>query len=1546
MSVATEDFIVCALPHSCAEQADFHVSLFVSPRLTPDVPLDELRSFGVFPHWGQTVQDGLRIELFDQAGQIEATPLLDEVDPSVWEAAFPPDTPVRGRELPDWGGRRWRTFAARTVHDMGKVVHLATMYADPTTPPAPADHPLAEPLAEISREYYRRDPHIPGPSPRQPRLIYDESLMTRDLDRIVESGEPLAVIERLIASQEPWLRRLALELHRARRYYERPESAVPYQDRPTPGAISPPVDRPEPEFHERCAMAGDHPALMRRLGLVIDLRVLDPSRLRQSRWLSARLSPGGNPQPCRLTRVRCRAVGDALVTIAGTPDWVDGVARLGDEERFALLDLEADGTALKLERFLWTLPRLREVHEHDAPAHAATPALRASGFTVVRTGQARDVQERLGVQRELDAMIGGGAVPELRTEEVARGLRVEVWDDTSRRWHSLHSRRTTVRVGGLGPVLDDVPEEGFIQGTPAHETAGVANSPVHVHEAMFGWEGWSLSAPRPGRRVRHENGDEIVEEVPEDEPDPVHPILVTNRVEPGTLPRLRFGRSYALRAWLVDLAGNVRPHVLNASAAPAEPVTGALAAALGGAAAAADVAARLPAELRAATRQTLETRRLPAAVAFEAAAQPGLFASAEHEALVRSRVGELRAARSPLAAAAVGALDRRALVAEAVAAAVADEREVFVADTAARSPSALASLVAFQLPAQPAESWLEAVRRALATTTPLRPFLRWDPVPSPAVVPLRRYTEGESVRVLVVRSGVAQDPDTLELTVTPPAAYAAAVEAAHAGLDLGYAGDAERHLAPPKTSQVQAELHGMFDEAIGSTDPDDHQRLLGIALRENGSFLDLDVADLGDPPNRITQPGIRLETQPGPQHADPITLPLLPPGADPEPGRSDHLPPGQYVVHDTEELALPYLPDPPARGVSFVFEEAGLDRAIPFPFGTEGFTARYPGDWPEVQPFRLVLDGAEQLSGRVDGRVIAISLPPGDVQRFRLSSSLDRGELALFGPWRSLPEAVRANRDVAEAAADGWLWGLTPSERFTLVHAVTRPLEAPRPTRILPLRGEGWTIAALLGAVDVHGPSTDRLTAEARWSERVDDITLPIWERRDSTGVAFTSQVRPYEDLAILGLADAEGPVPGIGQVHVHAAVHQLGDTKHRLIDYRFRALTRFPEYFHADLLAPDEDVAGDDGRSVVGPWVQVSIPSSARPAAPIVHSVIPLLRWSDGTEPEQPVARRHGRRAGVRIFLERSWYSSGDGELLGVLLAPQGDDTFPPQGDDDSGFPFVSKWGGDPVWMSAPVANRALGLLQLDNLLRSVGLDDRREAGRPVTPLALLPLASLQNAPVVGVVGYEPQYNAERKLWYVDVALDPGPAFWPFVRLAVCRYQPDSVARCHLSAPVRCDYVQLLPERTTSVSRTDDRHVRVVVSGPVGLRSDLRLDRDVPPAERVAQALRANRHLIARLQRRDPAIPTDLGWETVAVTELVARGRGGNEFEAAWVGELDAGTVIPLVRPGANPDWRVAVEEWERLPGDPRSPLDGPPTIVPLPVWERRLVYADEIPL
>jgi hypothetical protein len=1529
--MASEIFTVVALPHSRAADAPFHVSLFVSPRLTPDDAEGELGDFTWFPRWATLLHGGAPIELRDQLGPIEVSAELGPIDEALWDAVFPPDTPVRGPQSPDWSNRHWRTFRAGELHDAAKVLHVAAMVLGPTSPLPPDDHPFTGLIEQLG-------------GGAEGRRGYDERRLTRRFDAALGEGsaitDPMSLdsIERHIAAAAP-VERLLLEVHRARRFYDRPETQSTYRDRPIPGAQLDRPPRPGPDFHERCSLVGDHPALQRLLGLVVDLRAADPDRLARSEWLSARIAPDGDPSGCRVTRTRCHAVGTALVTVALGPEWRNGRLRLGDDELFGVLDMDPDGSALKLDRFLLTLPRLAASARNGDPVHAAPTALRSIGFTVVRDQQALRTRDAMARQRGVGAEVESSHQPFLFTEDVTHGMRVEVWDDTTRAWYSLHQRLIDVAALAHGDVVDDGPEEGFIQGTSATQSATTANSPVHVHEAMFGWDGWSLAAPKPGMRVRHDDGDEIVED-PEagdpDQPTPVTPLRIVTRVAPGTLPRLRYGRSYAFRVWAADLAGNSRPHAIGPVPVPAPPLVAAATSALAGVAARSTRAAAVVPELRARAASTLRRAREEALGRLVETAAPRpvdrpalgpLDRLALEPRLRDTLLDQVRARRAGNASAGPRRTNgRAAAVASAFADAALDERQPFLVGTSVRD----AAVVAAGIGALEPTFDLALALDEIDTVSPLVPFLRWDPVGPPAVVSRQPYTAGESLRQVVIRSGVAQDPTTLAITVTPPDAYAAAHGA------LGYRATSERHLVPPKTSQTGAELHGLFDAAIGSVDPDDHRRLLGVALRESGTLFDVAVPRLDDPTQRFPQPGIALLHGPDTPVAELKTLPLA---------LGDAPFPGQYVVHDTDQLRLPYLPDALARGVSLVFQEAGRDRAISFPFGTEGFTARYEGDeWPELRPFRLVLHGSPTLDGQLEGSSLRIGLPAGDGQRFRLSSALDPADLDLLGLWRVLPPVVRANNDVVEAAADGWLWAFTPFDDITLVHAVPRPLEAPRSTMLLPFRTAGSTAINFVGALDVHGPSTESVTAECRWADPVDDLSLDHWHEVSQRGVAFTTPVGPSEDIVVLlgeeGDDTTVTEVPGYGPIVSHRAVHLIGDTRHHTVRYRFRATTRFREYFDPSELAPaplpdDPATAADDGRSVVGPELTVDVPSSARPAAPVIHSVLPLFRWDEGTEPEQPVAVRRRRRAGVRIYLERPWFSSGDDELVGVLLAPGGNDV--ELGD------LVSQWGSDPVWRSAPVERR--GVLGIDNLMRASGLDDRPGDAAPVLPPATLPLTAVAGSPNVVVLGYRPLYQVDRHLWYVDIALDPGSTFWPFVRLSLVRYQPHSIPGCHLSKPALCDFVQLTPERTTSVSRTDVRHVRVVVSGPIGVRQPPpgATSEHFPTSTADLDAwLRQNRKVVARLQRRDPDIPTDLGWETVASTELVVRGHGRNAFEAAWVGALESPIDLALRRPGESTDWRVTVEEWERLPGDPADLADehlGP-------VWEQRIVYADEIAL
>ncbi|HYN66570.1 MAG TPA: hypothetical protein VES93_06750, partial [Ornithinibacter sp.] len=762
--------------------------------------------------------------------------------------------------------------------------------------------------------------------------------------------------------------------------------------------------------------------------------------------------------------------------------------------------------------------------------------------------------------------------------------------------------------------------------------------------------------------------------------DEPHPFVFTHRFAEGTLPRLRFGRDYSFRAWAVDLGGNVRTHhvgprppdldAIATNALGLAPLSDRALSRRLASAASRDLPA-LAADFTAAAAEVtgLDGARLLDFVPDHVAGADGADALDADDVtdgapVVPDRAGErLLATLSPAdlqtivlgaslgrpAADAVPAVDagttdlrdlgmrgaaaRRVLaepppappgIRSRAAAVGASFRQAAVKGAVVRSPMLtdldtsrelitghLADLIGGPRALDPT---VPLVRHAAATVTPPRPFLRWDPVPPPVVVPLTAFTEGESLRVVVVRSGVDQDPDTLQVTTSDPADYAASV-AAIAPL---YAADARRHLAPPKTSQGQAELHGEFDAGIDEGTPTARRRMLAWALRESGTFYDRSVPHPTNPGGAPTaQPGIHLLPEPAPgDPADESTyfnpsdpnrpLKVLPPAAPGTPERlvlnpGDAPAPGQYVVHDNPTLALPYLPDPLAVGVSLAFLEAGSGRHVAFPWGAEQVTARYPGTWPERLPFVLTLAGGEQLGASVEGRGIGIQLPPGDVQTFRLASSVPRDRLPWFGVWRSLDDALTTNDDVREAAADGLLWSLTPGEEVRLVHAVPRPVSAPRPTTVAVHRVYGSVLTALLGGVEVHGPSTDKLTTTLAWTDLVDDLTLDAPVLRASTASGFDVSVRPDDRIVPMWPIDQTFPWPGWEGVVLRGTTHPMSDTRHHKVRYRFRASTRFREYFDPRLLAPDPANPVDDGQSVVSEELELSVPSTVRPDAPKV---------------------------------------------------------------------------------------------------------------------------------------------------------------------------------------------------------------------------------------------------------------------------------------------------------------------------------------------------------
>jgi hypothetical protein len=597
--------------------------------------------------------------------------------------------------------------------------------------------------------------------------------------------------------------------------------------------------------------------------------------------------------------------------------------------------------------------------------------------------------------------------------------------------------------------------------------------------------------------------------------------------------------------------------------------------------------------------------------------------------------------------------------------------------------------------------------------------------------------------------------------------------------------------------------------------------------------------------------------------------------------------------------------------------------------------------WPEKRSVRVVLQGA--TGDRVvrhapgsDARTIIFAVPQGHQLRLRYSSLPDADRLHETALWHLLTDADRAAlRDDIE---HGKHWMLTPFRELVLVHAVQRPVTGPAFAPGLTVaRDPGETAARLSGAMLSHGWSTSHVDVRAGWDDPVDDPASPRPVMVRGSGDAFRVAIA-YAQTSTPLLHQARAaerqvvtsPVPhtrlwNVDDVHRNAR-HELGDTLHRRVTYTPVGTTRYQEYFPPALIADPRNLQTE------GEPLLASVPSSARPVAPRVLYAVPTFAWDPprDSEPDATVRRRLG--SGLRIYLDRPWFSSGRGERLAVVCEEQPADWL---------TPHVSTWGRDPAW-----TGEALPRMAVTDVIADAGEAKwfpGSDAGERVVhahgvalPEAVVP---------VSVAGVIPQWSEERKLWYADVELDTRGAYWPFVSLALARWQPDSIAGCALSPVVRCHFAQVAPDRAASVVRHGDL-VDVVLTGITAGNSleQLGAQNDADPRPwwwwyyygQHTYTSGAGHRVYARIEHQgaDARPHEDLAWATVrGPVELRSRWDGGSTV--TWSGQLDA-SGLPSGR------LRVVVTEAEIYESD------APGTTVKVYGWEQyrtareRIVYID----
>lgn len=744
------------------------------------------------------------------------------------------------------------------------------------------------------------------------------------------------------------------------------------------------------------------------------------------------------------------------------------------------------------------------------------------------------------------------------------------------------------------------------------------------------------------------------------------------------------------------------------------------------------------------------------------------------------------------------------------------------------------------------------------------PYLRHDPVPSPALHLTSEPVWSETVDVMVLRTGNEARSNRLST---------------------------QRWVAPPKSAAFFCLLHGKFDDASGMPRADAYA---SIASRESENLPDGPIAN--------------------------------------DPG------------------AVPYLPDPLASGL--------LVRGVPARGGT--FNAEtviaYRGAWPSVEVASIVADGSRANGATVDADRITVGLEPGRVAHLRLSHALTGPGLQLMDLWRRISAFGDATR-----ARKGAYWMLTPDRVLVVVHAVQSPVSppafviAPANRAWTAERTAGETAALLSGRIDVDQPST----------ESINVIGLRTYAVDGGPGTEAPRIVERAE-MGVVGTDTVADPAPGGGRVAVSIGVRaSFSDTTAQRVILTAEAKSRFAEYFRKTLssaaaqspitlnggqpvvegsvrvafttfddnfqgtqrnaqetaytvdaetgvLTISEDAPADDRipsaallaiSFIPGPITRIStegsvppkqrqvsltVPSSARPLAPQAEWILPAFAWSGPSGANRTSTRRGGA---LRIYLARPWYTSGIGEELAIVLRPSS------PANEAARDALVTQWGLDPITTggSLPSAQYpSAGRFDSDRITRGVRLAEINST----VDIVRYPVGEVSGRGAVS------GYDADRDLWFVDVTIDHGDAYRPFVRLALARFQPNSVDDLRLSTVALVDVVQLEPDRTASVA----------ISGGAKPTASITLTgRSYAANEFGAGPGKA----LAILERYDgPTGPKSnptlsAAWTPLQTAEL--RGSVTAGGDATWEGRL----FVPQDRPANR--YRIVLEQYEviRTDGD-----------------------------
>jgi hypothetical protein len=659
-----------------------------------------------------------------------------------------------------------------------------------------------------------------------------------------------------------------------------------------------------------------------------------------------------------------------------------------------------------------------------------------------------------------------------------------------------------------------------------------------------------------------------------------------------------------------------------------------------------------------------------------------------------------------------------------------------------------------------------------------------------------------------------------------------------------------RLLFPPQTDQFQCELHGypLPDDALFRT-----QATFDMFVARTATSIDA--------------------------HADP----------EPVSGELVSNPQGAW------RPGVDYLVEPGASGMAF----ASL------PGSSGAIVSNFDTTWPQGHAvgFEIRAGSAAPLV-RVPSNTQAtvVAYVPQGITRAIQTSIAGRSDLAAH--WALLQDRGAGFGPLRDVFVAGQHWMLASPQALTLIHAVRRPLSIPAVSGALVADRElGSTLCSFAGTFLVDRKSTGSIEVTGTWTDPVDadgvsarptsrllftqqttyteTTSAPIDELPFTVGdtkrhdaevslVAFSRYARHFTERATIKFTSASesvalysAPLPGsvtddgIDPFSVRVTSGPIVAVEER--DYTIDATAGTIRRVGSTLpLDTDIDVdflrlpitrRSDEGG---GGTFAVTIPNSAVPPALLVSDVLPAFKRSTFNEGTTYAVVHQGQT--IRVWVRRPWFLTGNGELLGVLVGSS------------AGGPLteVARDAMSPTGPQAPIT--------VDDFPNSVEI--RRD---------------LLGDGALDVAGHEVRFDTATNSWFADIEIGTDLGYRPFIKLALVRFQPESVDGAHVSDAVITEPIRLGARREAQVTlnSSDPTLVDVWVRG-----------------------YELDNVMTAQFQYADPAMSDpDLRWTDIDVPVVLTKSALSGTSEHEWTATI----ALPTTLVGAPPV-RVVIEDAEQL--------------------------------